>query len=53
MVDRCWRINLVNYLLGLLIHMDSHVFTINSNPFQLELIPPNLELIQLQHNHVQ
>ena len=29
--------------------MDSHVFRINSNAFQLELIPLNVELIQLKY----
>ena len=44
--------NFSELVIGKLIHMDSHVFTIKSNPFQLELIASNLELIQLQYTPV-
>ena len=33
--------------------MDLYVSTINSNAFQLELVPANLELIQLPYAPVQ
>ena len=32
-------------IIGIIVHMDLYVFTINSYAFQLELVPSNLKLI--------
>ena len=44
--------NLRKLIIGI-IHMDLYVSTIKSNAFQLELVPTNLELIQLLYVPVQ